>query len=54
MCELHVGMFVIYLVLFSIRTGARFSKVPRPFRARKASCQTAIRLFLKADLFTCF
>ena len=24
--------------------GARFSKVPRTFRARKASCQTAIHL----------
>ena len=34
--------------------GARFSKVLRTFRAWKASCQTAIRLFWKADLFTCF
>ena len=25
--------------------GVRFSKIPRTFRARKASCQTAIRLF---------
>ena len=30
--------------------GAYFSKVPRSFRARKASCQTAIRLFWTADL----
>ena len=33
---------------------ACFSKVPRTFRARKASCQTAIRLFSKADLLTRF
>ena len=31
-----------------------FSKVPRNFRARKASCLTAIRSFSKADLLTCF
>lgn len=30
--------------------GACFLKVPRPFRARKSSCQTAIRFFGKADL----
>ena len=29
-------------------------KVPRTFRARRASCQTAIRFFWKADLLTCF
>ena len=34
--------------------GACFSKVPRTFRARKASCQTAIHLLDKADLLTCF
>ena len=39
---------------FEKKPGARFSKVPRTFRVRKASCQTAIRLFWKADLFTCF
>ena len=35
-------------------SGARFSKVPRTFRARKAICQTAIHLFWRADLFICF
>ena len=34
--------------------GARFSKVPKTFRARKAICETANRLFWKADLLTCF
>ena len=33
---------------------ACFSKVPRTFQTRKASCQTAIRLFSKANLLTCF
>ena len=36
------------------RFGACLWKVPRTFRARKASCQTAVRLFLKADLLACF
>ena len=36
------------------RNGPCFSKISRTFRARKASCQTAIRLFWKADLWTCF
>ena len=31
-----------------------FSKVPRTFHFRKASCQTAIYLLWKADLLTCF
>ena len=30
--------------------GARFSKVPKTFRARKAICEPANRLFRKADL----
>ena len=34
--------------------GPCFSKVPRTFRARGASCQAAIRSFWKADLLTCF
>ena len=34
--------------------GACFSNVPRIFRARKAICQTAIRMFWIADLLTCF
>ena len=34
--------------------GACFSKTPRTFRARKATSQTAIRLFSKADLLTYF
>ena len=34
--------------------GACFSKVPRTFRARKASYQTAFHLFWKANLLTCF
>ena len=37
-----------------LSSGACFSKVLRAFRARKASCQAAIRLFWKADLLTCF
>ena len=34
--------------------GACFSKVPGTFRVRKASGQTSICLFWKADLLTCF
>ena len=34
--------------------GACFSKVPRTFQARKASCQTRICLVWKADLLTWF
>ena len=34
--------------------GARFSKVPQTFRVRKAICETANRMFWKADLLTCF
>ena len=34
--------------------GARFLKVPKTFRARKAICEIANRLFWKADLLTCF
>ena len=33
--------------------GARFSKVPRTFRARKAIRKTTTRLFCKAGLFIC-
>ena len=36
------------------RSGARFSKVPITFRARKAIWETANRLFWKTDLVTCF
>ena len=39
---------------FKIRPGARFSKVPITFRARKAICETANRLFWKAGILTCF
>ena len=34
--------------------GARFSKVPKTIRARKAICEIVNRLFKKADLLTCF
>ena len=34
-------------------TGARFLKVPRTFRARKAIRKTTTRLFCKAGLFIC-
>ena len=33
---------------------ARFSKVPKTFRVRKAICETGNRLLWKADLLTCF
>ena len=33
--------------------GARFSEVPKPFRARKASHKTQTRLFCEAGLFIC-
>ena len=33
---------------------ARFSKVSKTFRAGKAICEIANRLFWKADLLTCF
>ena len=34
--------------------GARFSKVPKTFRARIAICEPTNRLFWNADLLTCF
>ena len=37
-----------------IDPGARFSKVPKTFRARKAICEVANHLFWRADLLTCF
>ena len=37
----------------TVRPGTRFSKVPITFRARKAICETANRLFWKAGLLTC-
>ena len=36
-----------------LKPGARFSKVPRTFRARKAIRKTATCLFCKAGLFIC-
>ena len=33
---------------------ARFSKVPKKFRARKAICETANGLLWKSDLLTSF
>ena len=43
------------LVFVRVKTpGARFSKVPKTFRARKAICEIANHLFWKADLLTCF
>ena len=36
-----------------LKPGARFSKVPRTFRARKAIRKTATSLFCKAGLFIC-
>ena len=41
------------LVKYLSRSGACFSKVPRTFRAQKATCQTAIPLFSNDDLLTC-
>ena len=38
---------------YSWSPGTFFSKVPRTFRARNASCQTATHLFWKADLWKC-
>ena len=35
------------------RPGARFSKVPKTFRARKAIRKTMTRSFCKTDLFIC-
>lgn len=37
-----------------MRPRARFSKVPKPFRARKPICEIVNRLFWKAYLLTCF
>jgi len=37
-----------------LRSGARFSKVPKTFLARKAIREPTNRLFRKADLLTCF
>ena len=37
-----------------LRPGARFMKVPKTIRTRKAICEIAKRLFQKADLLTCF
>ena len=44
-------VFGTFLIMAS---GARFSKVPKTFPARKAICEIANRLFWKADLLTCF
>ena len=42
-------------IIFTQRPRTCFSKVPITFRARKASCQTAIALFWKGDLLSvCF
>ena len=37
----------------TLRPGARFSRIPRTFRARKAIRKITTCLFCKADLFTC-
>ena len=42
------------LSLLVIESGARFSKVPKTFGARKTICEPANRLFRNADLLTCF
>ena len=45
----------LYFVYVSVRpAGARFSKVSKTFRVRKTVCETANRLFWKADHLTCF
>ena len=47
--------FSAWRLLFAANAArARFSKIPKAFRARKAICETANRLFWKADLLTCF
>ena len=43
---------LLSLILF-YSPGARFSKVPKTFWARKAIPKTATRLFCKAGLFIC-
>ena len=40
--------------VFGSFAGARFSKVPKTFRAQKAIFETANRLLWKGDLLTCF
>ena len=59
--DLHGTIFVAcdcdYRNIFfriSALPGARFSEVPKTFRARKAICEPANRLFRKADLLRCF
>ena len=57
----ELGVPVILVVLSSwlskfhnVGPEVRFSKVPKTFRARKAICKIANRLFWKADLLTFF
>ena len=39
--------------MLQLNPGARFSKVPRTFRARKAICKNTTCLFCEAGLFIC-
>ena len=43
----------VFLSTVSLGSGARFLKVPKTFRARKAIGKTPIRLFCEAGLFIC-
>ena len=47
------GSWSIWGPGFESCSGARFSKVPRTFRARKAICKCTTCLFCKAGLFIC-
>ena len=48
-----VFSIVIWWAIWGLGPGARFSKVPKPFRARKAIHKTPTRLFCEAGLFIC-
>ena len=47
------GSWSIWGPGFESWSGARFSKVPRTFRAQKAICKSTTCLFCKAGLFIC-
>ena len=50
---LRVRSFQAWMVILYNRSGGRFSKVPKAFRARKAIHKTPTRLFCEAGLFIC-
>ena len=53
-CNAAAMLYQLSYEATQLETGARFSKVPETSRVRKAICETANRMFWKADLLSCF